>query len=295
MERNLYNFESVFKDFDSIFNTKFQSPKKKCSEIYTKLKEQYRELEDSFESYCNKAIAYLDYLEEEYRGDINAAKASIYLYCWLYDEELHKQKYNNNKINIYKMLLQEYKEIDRMSNIPHIFGNYLKNNIDENLKDLYHLYYKFDKFKNKKECESNYCKCAEECYDSYITYINNCNNPNNADFCNGLEEFRAQYNNYMSKNFTCDGDYKYLPSTKNFDISLILIPTIATLIITSMLFVLYKFTPLGSWMCPRSKHKYEMKENIGEQMYDTIHRSGINNNTLIKNPYTIAYHSMKHS
>ncbi|KMZ76858.1 hypothetical protein PVIIG_06046 [Plasmodium vivax India VII] len=236
----MYNFKSVFKEIYSIFHTKFENPNEKCTEIFTRLQGQYKEIDGSFKSYCNKAIAYLEYLEKAYEGDINTAKGSIYLYCWLHEVQFNNSKYNNKGLDIYRQLLKEYEEIDRTSNIPHIFGNYLKNNIDENLKDLYHLYYKFDKFKNKKECESNYCKCAEECYDSYITYINNCNNPNNADFCNGLEEFRAQYNNYMSKNFTCDGDYKYLPSTKNFDISLILIPTIATLIITSMLFVLYK-------------------------------------------------------
>ncbi|KMZ76781.1 hypothetical protein PVIIG_05893 [Plasmodium vivax India VII] len=213
---------------NSIFHADFENPRKECTNIYTKLKEEYTEIDNSFESNCNKAIAYLKYLEEAYEGEINTAKGSIYLYCWLCDVEFYKSNYNKNRLDIYKKLLEKYDLIENSSNIPNIFGNYLKDNIDDNLKNLYDLYYKFDKFRNNKNCTGNNCNCAKECYNSYNTYIKGCNNPDNAHFCNGLEEFRAQYNNYTSNGFKCNVEYKYLPSTKNFDIYLMDVSSIKT-------------------------------------------------------------------
>ncbi|KMZ77329.1 hypothetical protein PVIIG_05299 [Plasmodium vivax India VII] len=235
-----YDFESVSKNINSVLHDDLGEKNDRCLELYTKPIKVYTEIDSSFINHCNKSVKYLKYLEDYYEGNINAAKAIIYVYCWLYDNELHKEKYNNSRLNIYKKLLQEYADIVHDSNIPTIFLTYLKEHIDENLKNLYDLYYKFDKFKNKKECKGSNCKCAEECYDSYNSYIKGCNKSDNVNFCNGLEKFRAQYNNYMSDGSKCNGNYKYLPPAISFGISVILIPLIATLIISSLLFVLYK-------------------------------------------------------
>ncbi|KMZ96473.1 hypothetical protein PVNG_06193 [Plasmodium vivax North Korean] len=235
-----YDFESVSKNINSVLHDDLGEKNDRCLELYTELIKVYTEIDSSFINHCNKSVKYLKYLEDYYEGNINAAKAIIYVYCWLYDNELHKEKYNNSRLNIYKKLLKEYPVIDSMSNIPTIFQTYLKNSIDENLKNLYELYYKFDKFINEKECKGSNCKCAEECYDSYNSYIKGCNKSDNVNFCNGLEKFRAQYNNYMSDGSKCNGNYKYLPPAISFGISVILIPLIATLIISSLLFVLYK-------------------------------------------------------
>ncbi|KMZ83405.1 hypothetical protein PVBG_06047 [Plasmodium vivax Brazil I] len=243
MRKDLYNFKGLFSEIKSIFDSEFNNfhVDEKYNDVFNTLKAQYNTIiDDSFKSDCNKAIEYLKYLEQYYEGDINAAKGSIYLYCWLYDVEFYKSKYNNNRINIYKKLLDEYSQIEFAANVQGIFGNYLNGNIGENLKKLYDLYYKFDKFRKDQYCSGNKCKCAEECYTSYNDYIKECNKSDNVDFCNGLEEFREQYNNYTSNGFKCNEDYKYLPSAINSDISVILIPTIATLIISSILFVLYK-------------------------------------------------------
>ncbi|KMZ77225.1 hypothetical protein PVIIG_05884 [Plasmodium vivax India VII] len=250
-----YNFESLFKDIHSILLSDSEKQYEKCTNVYTKVKAQYDVIDESFITHCNKYSEYLKYIEDNYDGNINnMAKGIIYLYCWLYDKELHKDKYHNNRINIYKKLLEEYDVIEYASNIPNIFRTYLNENIEENLKNLYDLYYKFDKFRKDKKCSDDNCKCAEECYISYNKYIKDCNKPNNADFCNGLEEFRAQYNNYTSNDFKCKEDYKYLPPAINFDISLILIPIIATLIISSLLFVLYKVIILYIYVNIRYLH-----------------------------------------
>ncbi|KMZ82955.1 hypothetical protein PVIIG_05250 [Plasmodium vivax India VII] len=199
-----------------------------------RMNRQYSEIDDSFESNCNKAIAYLKYLEEQYQGEIDTAKGIIYVYCWLYDVEFNKAQYNKNGINIYKKFLNEYTLIESMSNIPGIFQTYLKGNIDENLKNLYDLYYKFDKFKNKVKCENSYCKCAEECSNIYKKYKQEkCGNDDNTDFCKELHNFERHYNDYLKAHNTCDG---------NSYIRVILFPILITSIISFIVFFLFKVT-----------------------------------------------------
>ncbi|CAI7724102.1 hypothetical protein, conserved [Plasmodium vivax] len=290
----MYKFKTVFSGIRSIYEDDFENDLDEYEQQCNKVIQGNSIIENTFGTNCKKCMKYLDYLERQfYTQNQETAQVMLYLYCWLYDKELYNENYSKKELEIYKDLIVKHDEVS--SNLPQIF----RENVDEKhidkLKELYDLYYKFDKFKHNINCSGDYCSCAKECYISYNNYTKDCNKSDNVDFCNGLEEFRAQYNNYMSNSSKCNGEYKYLPPAIKFDISVILIPIIATLIISSILLFLYKFTPLGSLMCPSSKNKYKMKNIIGEEMYDTIHHSRMSNIGLNQNPYTVAYHSMEHT
>ncbi|CAG9482232.1 unnamed protein product [Plasmodium vivax] len=211
----MYKFKTVFSDIKSIYAEDFDKDFKEYEAKCKRINPENTEIGENFVTICKKCMKYLDYLEEKFYGyNQKTAQAMLYLYSWLYDNELYKENYSKKELNIYKDLIDKYN--DGSSNLPQIFIEKIDVYLIDKLKEVYDLYYKFDKFKKEKECKTSHCKCAEECYISYNTYIQNCNNPDNADFCNGLEEFRAQYNNYMSNNYKCIGDYKYLPPAINF-------------------------------------------------------------------------------
>ncbi|KMZ99021.1 hypothetical protein PVNG_03860 [Plasmodium vivax North Korean] len=240
-----YHFEGLFSKNKSIFDSRFNNlnGNGKYDKVCITLKGEYAEQEASFQENCKKSMDYLKYLDENYDGNIDAAKGSIYLYCWLYDEELHKQNYNNNGINIYKKFLEGYQEIDFESNIPFIFGNHLKNNIDENLKNIYDLYYKFDKFINQQNCGDSYCKCAEECAGFYNKYMSEqCGIFYKNNFCNELQNFAKMYNAFFTKNNKCDGKEMKLLLTADSYIKVILTPILIIAIVSFIIFFLFKVT-----------------------------------------------------
>ncbi|KMZ88508.1 hypothetical protein PVBG_05994 [Plasmodium vivax Brazil I] len=245
MGENLYNFESLYSRIISIFHTNFNNIQvdPKYNEVFRTLKDQYSEIDDSFESNCNKAIAYLKYLEDAYHGEINTAKGSLYVYCWLCDVEFNKPQYNNNGVNIYKKLLQKYEAIEFSSNIPYIFRTYLNENIDENLKNLYDLYYKFDKFINQQNCGDSYCKCAEECAGFYNKYMSEqCGIFYKNNFCNELQNFAKMYNAFFTENNKCDGKEMKLLLTADSYIKVILTPILIIAIVSFIIFFLFKVT-----------------------------------------------------
>ncbi|KNA02150.1 hypothetical protein PVNG_05915 [Plasmodium vivax North Korean] len=188
-------------------------------------------------------MAYLDNLDKldngKY-GDYKLIQGCIYLYFWIYEEELQKPIYNKYNFDIFKKLLKEYDTHNNGSNINHICSTHIKDELNGNLKNLYYLYYIFYKLKKENEFASTDCKCAENCFTLYMDSISSCDNDISGEFCEKLEKFRSQYNEHMKNNVTCGEKYTYLPSAIKFDRKAFLISVLVILIIIFTLFGLYK-------------------------------------------------------
>ncbi|SCA60775.1 hypothetical protein, conserved [Plasmodium vivax] len=208
MEDNIYKFSNVFLKIKSIFDDEFNEPDDKYNDKCDNFSTINGIKKEAFNAHCKKCMKYVRYLEDEYKESIETAQASLYLYYWLLDKELYNEDYTEISLDIYENLLDEYDECE-VSNIHQTYKDYIKDELNNNLKNLYHLYYKFDKFKNRKNCENNNCKCAEQCADLYNTYVReHCGIPYDNIFCNELQNFANIYNDYIDKNtHNCDKIY----------------------------------------------------------------------------------------
>ncbi|CAI7718293.1 Plasmodium vivax Vir protein, putative [Plasmodium vivax] len=288
-----YNYESLFTLRTGANESQYET---RCRNI-----KSGNTTENSFDIHCKKCMTYLDKLDEldELEGGRSTGnkviQGCIYLYFWIYENLLDKSLYNNNNFDIYKKFLEEYNTYKMFSNINQICSGYNKDELNGKLKDLYYLYYKFYKLKNDNECTSMKCNCAENCFTLYMECNNSCDKDINGISCEKLEKFRLQYNEYMKTNVNCDRKYTYLPSAIKFDRKAFLISVLVILVISFTLFGLYKFTPLGSRMCPRNKKKKKMWNRVDEEIYDTKNALEMSDGNSKERPYNLGYHFMEQS
>ncbi|KMZ96448.1 hypothetical protein PVNG_05433 [Plasmodium vivax North Korean] len=154
-------------------------------------------------------MKYLENLDEIYKNSIDLDQGTIYLYLWLYDNELHKNIYNTKKKkSIYEKLLESYENIhDPNTNINSIYQTPIKDKLSDKKKDLYYIYYKFYKLKNDEQCKSNSLECAKQCETLHSKYkLENCNNHENDHSCPELDEFWKQNEEYIKKILNCNGN-----------------------------------------------------------------------------------------
>ncbi|KMZ77391.1 hypothetical protein PVIIG_05422 [Plasmodium vivax India VII] len=187
-------------------------------------------------------MAYLDELnrlDNSHYSDNKVIQGCIYLYFWIYENLLYRSIDENNNLDVYKKLLEEYDTYNMFSNINQSC-KYMKDELNGKMKKLYYLYYKFYKIKTEKECTITNCRCAEDCAKLYMECISSCDKDTSGEFCEKLEKFRSQYNEFMKKYDTCDKKYTYLPSAIKFDRKAILISVLVILTIIFTFFGLYK-------------------------------------------------------
>ncbi|CAG9474543.1 unnamed protein product [Plasmodium vivax] len=90
------------------------------------------------------------------------------------------------------------------------------------------------------------------------------------DFCNELEKFKNKYDKNMLSLSTCTDAPKSLPSTKEFDVSLIIITPISLIVLISFaLFILYK-------KYSKIKRKKNIYKHIEHQTNQLLHEKMCN-------------------
>ncbi|KMZ76918.1 hypothetical protein PVIIG_05804 [Plasmodium vivax India VII] len=245
----------------------------------------------TFKLNCNKSLNYLHDLEENGYTVIKQAQGTLYLYHWLYDKELKNLEYEGKHIEIYEKLLDLCFE-DLNYNIRTIYHSKVTKDNFEILKNLYNLYYNFDKIEHDNECENTKYECAKKCFDLYKEYIDDCPKKFTADFCNKLEIFRNEFNGYISSEPQCKDKGLYIPSNIFASKSVILlIPIVSLLVLSTFFFILYKFTPFGPWLRDKSGRKKNFYGNIANEEQEIFHISRIRRMPDMK-PSNISYVSM---
>ncbi|CAI7724114.1 PIR protein [Plasmodium vivax] len=290
------NATRFFDKYKSIFTQDFDKTDYSYEDECQRTKSLYISSEDSFHDNCIKCMKYLEYLEKIYTKTADHEKGITYLYLWLYDNELHKNTYNiENSLDLYEKLLKSYNEnLNSQSNIEQTYKQFVKSELDNNMHKLYYLYYKFYILKSDDSCKSTKCEPAEKIVHLYNTNKQVCDNDDNTPFCNELYNFADQYNAYIKENNIGNGDQKYLVLTRNNYISVIITPIFITLVVSSILFILYKFTSLGS--CFRFRKNIEKKkwDNIDKELCNEAHTYEAFNR-ISKKPHSISYHSVEHN
>ncbi|CAG9472693.1 unnamed protein product [Plasmodium vivax] len=300
MDHILKNFEDFFFKYKSIFKDNLNEYHQQYSQKCQNSGPIYIGESGSFSLPCIRCMKYLESLDSTYNDADNQKKEGIlYLFIWLYDNELRQNIYSKeNPLNIYENLLKEYEEIrwDTHTNILNIFYQKIKNIINSDIKDIYHLYYKLYKLKKDEECNINNSQCAKACYDLYDTYNKTrCVNNNSSDFCTKLGNFWKEHEEYINQSITCNGNIICLLYLKKPYLSVILTMVFISSIISIILFILYKFTPIGSRIRTTRKSKKNIWNNLDQEMYNIPDYTEMSNNNSKKKPYNLAYQSIAHS
>ncbi|KMZ77359.1 hypothetical protein PVIIG_05507 [Plasmodium vivax India VII] len=237
---NMYNLGSRSYDYKSLFLDNHKQPKQGYERICEFMKQTYSIKNNNFILNCYKSLNYLDDLEEKEHSYVRKAHGTLYLYLWLYDKELKNVKNKGKHIDIYKKLLDLCFE-DLNYNILTIFQSKVTEDNFELLKNLYDLYYKFDKIEHDNECANTKYECAKKCVDLYKECIEVCHQKYNAEYCNELEIFRNQFNEYIISESQFKNKDLYIPSHIFSNKTVIfLISLVTVLALSTFFFILYK-------------------------------------------------------
>ncbi|SBT72738.1 Plasmodium vivax Vir protein, putative [Plasmodium ovale] len=233
----------------------------------------------------DKFLSHLSNYGEKYTSD-----GCKYLNYWIYDKFNQKKGEGNyNILQFYESFKGTYS--DQYDN------NYLLNGcikeIDENIfrkiQNLIDIYDKYNKLKNDDiQLTGDYCTSAIDCVSSYTLHVKKCHESYDPDFCMELENFRKLYNLRVSNVTSCKDLQTYLPSAINSNVVTIITPFAVILVMPFILFILYKFTPFGSWIMPRMKR---MLNNSFLESYEGEQNSENANIYAEDRMYNIAYHS----
>ncbi|SBT59493.1 PIR Superfamily Protein [Plasmodium ovale wallikeri] len=249
---------------------------------------------ESLSNICLKAVQYLNDLKGKHEPHYITQGCS-YLYYWIYYDVLGEKKSGSNTFKIYKILNDAYDSIDPDSHVCEASIENISDDILLKLKDLYDLHDNLKKFKEKSPpTEGNICTYAKKCVPIYKKHLNDCHSGINRNFCNELEIFRTEYNECIQKEISCINQVDELPSTKKYDIVVILIPFVIILIKSFILFLLYKFTSFGLWLSSRIRREKNVWNNLEEDIkfQNTLK---IDDQNLRNSSYNMPYHSVEHS
>ncbi|GAW82731.1 variable surface protein [Plasmodium gonderi] len=255
------------------------------------IKEYVKNFNFDLSSTCRTVTHYLQ--NQKSTNEINTYVGCMYLYYWLYNDLLHKNKNSVYIKNLYDAFINAFNR-NTVTPICSDFNMHLTQEVLENLKDIYEINTKLYNFINGRgECSGDRkCKCGEECANTYMRHQKNCQSNQYPDFCNALKNIRQQYNEEMEKEKCNNIEYQILPifQAKNIRVSP-LIPIVIILVISIFLFNIYKFTTFGSYFRRIIKRKRNKWNNIVEeynmfQNYETM-------NSIPKNSiYNIKYSSV---
>ncbi|SBT55163.1 PIR Superfamily Protein [Plasmodium ovale wallikeri] len=240
---------------------------------------------------CNKVEKYLTYLNSKSLG------TDIYPRCKHLNYLLNTDD-NYCKISNYDktQLIDAYKQL--MRNVHHLCASYVAI-IDEvilgKIKDIQNMNEYLDKIKAQKtSCDNECCSNAKECIKIYDGYIDACYNDSTDDLCKALQIFKDDYEGHMA-NINCEENIKILtpPKERNSGVT-VFIPFFMILVISIFSFILYKFTPFGSWL----DIEIQKKKKILKNLYKNHKLSGIHKNEELNshnNTFDIQYQSLRNS
>ncbi|VUZ93228.1 PIR protein [Plasmodium vivax] len=293
MEKLINDFSVFFHKYKSLLDNNNYVSKVNYEDKCRTQVSIYSDETNSFSPHCKKCMGYLEYLDDVITDEEVQKQGIIYLYFWLHYYELQNGINEGNTLGNFKKLMNAYGQIGQnTANIHNVYNYYIENKLNYELNDLFYLYEKFDNFQKNKVCTDTKCTCAKECVEKYMSSAEKCKNYGNVYFCNELEKFRTKYNEYKPSVNECQEVQSYLPSCKNFSTSVIILISFITIsVLSSLLFILYKFTPLGSCVRFRSKRPQRIYSNFTNEEAKVFYTRGRSRTPEVK-PYNIAYNSI---
>ncbi|CAI7717638.1 PIR protein [Plasmodium vivax] len=293
MEKTTYNFVSLFPEYKTKMDAYIKNPPKEYESSCQGITENHLSNNDiSIKNSCLIVMAYLNDIRTTYynRDIVSHCK---YVYYWLYEFLLIRLGNDKNVLQYYNDILNKHNEQHAPSICVGTVEEFDKEKYGK-INALYNVYEKYYSYTKKiQSCTSHLCTCGYECIKDYKTNIQKCTDPSNYEFCNELENFRTIYNTHIASGNSCDNMPDYLPPFLIIHIShIILIPITILLAISFILFLLYKYTPFGSRLCPLKKKMTQIRCNINEEIHQLNSTQEGSQKNMKNRSYHIAYNSV---
>ncbi|SCA60603.1 Plasmodium vivax Vir protein, putative [Plasmodium vivax] len=282
-----YKYESVrlFPKFVDVYNI---SPEKYEHEYVSDCdyinKQFSHENDNSFKIVCQKIGVFIKNLKE-YHDLADKNGACKYLNYIINKEirEFNNSDYETNEF--YDNLINKFdeKNLNLRTDCTESI-KLLDKNVFENMGKLYTLYSSFHKYIYMDE-ESKDCNEIEKCVPLFKEYTQGCNGDRNDDFCNALLNFSNYAYSHNSVVMTCTGETSTFTlglkrytdedgsvDESDFDTDIsqnsVFIAFSIILVVSVTLFILYKFTPFGSF----TRLKIHQNKKKFEKIQDRIHK-----------------------
>ncbi|KMZ77331.1 hypothetical protein PVIIG_05301, partial [Plasmodium vivax India VII] len=168
-------------------------------------------------------------------------------------------------------------------------------NILNNVNDLIKLYENlYSSTLNEEGYTDEKCTNLGECFDLYKTKVELCRADTNEIFCKELENFIIVYNKIRQNEHPCTNIPNRLPHIRGITAATnTLITFYVILVVPSVLFMTYKFTPFGTWIRRHILKKNKIKSDFNEKNKKIQHGSDDDQSKMICNKYNIQYQSTK--
>ncbi|CAG9485322.1 unnamed protein product [Plasmodium vivax] len=292
-DKDSFNYVNLFQKnreyYESVTSTRDTTILSACNKISSKTFE-----DTSFVTPCTKIASYLNNIKPNYANqDING-KCEFLNY--LINSKLNDIKSDvNDTSNIFDHIKSEFNEHLNseikicLKNMKHINKNELKD-----LQILMDLFGNFEKFKEiNKEKDVN-CSFGEECVKLYMDSLDKCKDNNKIKFCNILEVFNEYYNEQAPNLDNCKTVQRYLPPVKGYinAVSHGVTAVFTVSIISSTIYLIYKFTPLQSWIRPQIVEKKKLLKNLQEENFKLQENYKINESDTRNNGFNLPYNAV---
>ncbi|SCA60268.1 VIR protein [Plasmodium vivax] len=288
-----FNYVNLFQKnreyYESVTYTRDNTILSACNIINSKIFDN-----PSFVTECVKITRYLKHINHEYKN-IDVNEKCEFLNYWI-----------NSNINVIKPGVDDTSTL--FNDMISEFKNQLKSEIEvcqknmkhikkEELKDLkilMDLFGDFEKFKAKNKESETDCSIGKKCVTSYMRSLDKCKDNNDIKFCKILEVFNKYYNEEAPTLDYCKNVQRYLPPVKGYlnAVSYAVIAVFTIPILLSTVFLLYKFTPLQSWIRPQIVEKKKLLKNLQEETFKLQENYKINESGTRNNGFNLAYNAV---
>ncbi|CAG9479592.1 unnamed protein product [Plasmodium vivax] len=264
-----------------------------CSDINTELEPSAFNGCINVKSVCKIIVKYMFKLKGKDHNTIT--EGCKYLYYFIYDKLLENKCNNSNEYSLFQILLKYSCSKVKWDRCGDFIKSMYKDLFDKH-NNLIHLYGIFKELQSLDDTTSSeYCSKAFNCVKEYDRYIQPCFGGVSNNYCHELKKFKGEYEQIM-KDVMCGNVPNILTSAEGISVaSIISFHIITMLIVSVILYFVYKFTPFGPWLKLRLKRKKKVSNNIYHESNGYSHASKSSDINLKKILYNIAYNSSQHS
>ncbi|SBS95075.1 PIR protein [Plasmodium ovale] len=291
MRETSYSFVSSVSQYETIFENDNKDGNHFINEMCTSYCR--RDLNDEkYSNDCANSVQYLTKLSEKFSH--YRARYCVHLYFWLYKYILAMNESPISTLKMYQTIENVYKENNLESEACENYTQYINKDTFDRIDILIKLHNNFDKFESSSEkTQDKGCVHAYTCYKLYESHAKEFYKDGFNELSEELENFKERYDSSIKYVNTCGEEVpKTLPSIRGKNTVAIAVPFVVVLLISLVLFILYKLNLFPVWLKNRIRSKKLINDYISQGEEQFIKTCEGAEKKYKGRPYNIAYHSV---
>ncbi|SBS92207.1 PIR Superfamily Protein [Plasmodium ovale curtisi] len=291
-DEEYYQVVSFFTKFDNKFDIKTSSFHSEYNSFCNTIGSSHFNDKNAFISPCTYFAKYLKDLERTYQNDDRRNRCMYLNYCL--NDVSNVAKYHTYD---YADLFSAYKDVSSKLDVCKDQIEIIDPDVFEKVKVLYELYHNVHNIKKGEDTSTNIdCDKAKECFTYYREHLEVCNTNSNNAYCQELTKFKKVYDHIMEDIISCENVPQVLPPIKNDSFNAVVLTSFILISATIfILFIIYKFTPFGSWIYLRIQRKKKLWNNLYDKALQFFDKTKQQSLISQGNRFNIQYDSSRNS